>query len=133
MATVRHTLNHAEINRILRSPSGPVARDMLRRGRRVEAVAKRLVGVDSGRLRASIGVTPVIHRGAPAAKVGTRVRYAGWHHDGTGLYGPHRSRIYPRTKKALAFKIGGRRIVVSSTRGARGTFYLKRALVAARG
>lgn len=36
--------------------------------------------------------------------------YAKWVHDGTGLYGPHKKRIVPRSKKALAFKYKGKKL-----------------------
>lgn len=38
------------------------------------------------------------------AVVGTNLYYARWVHDGTGLYGPLKRKIVPRTKKALHWK-----------------------------
>jgi hypothetical protein len=125
--TITHRINHAAVNHLLRSPTGPVARDMLRRGRNVERVAKRLVGVDSGRLRASINTELVQRAGAPAAKVGSRVRYSRVHHEGHGV-------IVPRRAKALRFrpKGSGRWVFAMRVRAVAGTKYLTRALIAAR-
>jgi hypothetical protein len=132
---VRVNLDQGQINALLRSPSGPVGREMYRRGKRVEALAKRLVPVDEGRLRGSINADPpVVRGGVPVVRVGTRVRYARWVHDGTGLYGPRHTRIYPKTAKALRFRPKGSPwIFRRSVAGMRGTPYLKEALVAAKG
>jgi hypothetical protein len=131
MATVRHGATPGSIEAILRSPSGAVSREMLRRGKNVERAAKRLVGVDSGRLRASIGTELVSHRGAPAAKVGSKVKYARWHHDGTGIFGPHKARIFPTRAKFLRFKPKGGTtwIFRYSVAGWPGNKYLKDALL----
>lgn len=134
-ASVTHHLDAAGLAALLRSPSGGVARDMLRRGQNVANLARRLVGVDTGRLRLSITVVLVIVGGAPGARVGTVVRYARWHHDGTGIYGPRGGVIRPRTKRFLRFKPrgSGRYVFVRSVKGAPGTRFLVRALPAARG
>jgi len=34
-------------------------------------------------------------------------RHAGWVHEGTGIYGPHKQPIRPKSGKALKFTIGG--------------------------
>ncbi len=54
--------------------------------------------------------------------------YAIWVHNGTGLYGPLKKRIYPRTKKALAFMYKGAKVVCQSTKGQRPQPYLKNAV-----
>jgi hypothetical protein len=127
-ATVRHVVHAAVMDRQLRARQGGVARDMLRRGYRVEAAAKRLVGVDHGRLRADIATTPVVVRGAPGAQVGSGLDYARVHHDGRGW-------VFPVRAKVLAFRPKGSSRVVFRPRArpAKGTFYLTRALPAARG
>lgn len=66
----------------------PLARDMLRRGQRVETAAKRRIShsprrIDTGRLRASITAQPIRKGGVPGARVGTSVEYALYVHDGT--------------------------------------------------
>jgi hypothetical protein len=128
MASVSHRLDHAAIQRILRSPTGPVARDMLRRGRNVERVAKRLTGVDTGRLRASINTEQVYRFGAPGARIGSRVKYARVHHEGHGIIRPVRA-------KALRFKPKGSAtwVFAMRVRAVAGTKYLTRALPFARG
>lgn len=67
---------------------GAVARDMLRRGLRVESAAKRRIShsprrIDTGRLRASINTRPIVHGGLPGVRVGTNVDYAIYVHEGT--------------------------------------------------
>lgn len=74
--------------RIRRATSDAVARDMLRRGVRVEAAAKKRIShsprrIDTGRLRASIRTVPIRHGTAPGARVGTDVEYAFYVHEGT--------------------------------------------------
>jgi hypothetical protein len=114
------------LQRQLRSPTGGVARDMYRRGKRVEAAAKRLVGVDTGRLRADIGTRPVVVGGVPGVEVGTDVQYARVHHDGRGW-------VYPVRARVLAFRPKGSSRVIFRPRArpARGTYYLTRAMPAA--
>lgn len=115
-----------------------VARDMQRRGLRVEAAAKvRISGhpkrVDSGRLRDSIRAVPIIRGGAPGSRIGTNVKYALFVHDGTGIYGPRGARIKPKTKRYLKFipKGGNRFVYAKSVKGMRPNPFLKDALVAA--
>lgn len=73
----------AALHALLNGPSGPVARDVLRRGKKVESVAKTLVRVDTGRLRGSITTVLATEGGGPVAIVGTNVHYARYQHDGT--------------------------------------------------
>lgn len=100
---------------LLRSRSGPVAADLLRRGRRVESKAKVLCPVDQGRLRSSITHELVEVGGDLVVRIGTNVSYARFVHDGTGIYGPSRQPIRPRRSKVLAWPVRG-----SSTRRASG-------------
>jgi len=51
--------------------------------------------------------------------------YAEWVHDGTGLYGPHKTKIVPTTKKALFWP--GARHPVRSTKGMRGNPFVRKA------
>jgi hypothetical protein len=127
-AEVRHVIHVRVMDRQLRARGGGTARDMLRRGYRVEAAAKRLVGVDHGRLRADISTVPVVVRGAPGAQVGSGLSYARVHHDGRGW-------VYPVRAKVLAFRPKGSSRVIFRPRArpAAGTHYLTRALPAARG
>ena len=54
-------------------------------------------------------------------------RYALYVHQGTGIYGPHKKRIVPTTKKALAFQIGGKWIYRRSVKGQKPNPFMKRA------
>lgn len=127
---------------LLVSPTGPVAKDMLRRGLKVESAAKRNLGgasgkprrINNGHLRSDVRARLVIVGGAPAARIGSGLRYARWVHDGTGIYGPRRTRITPRTKKALRFKPKGTSgwIIRPSVKGMRPNQFLADALSAAR-
>jgi len=61
---------------------------------------------DHGRLAGSYDVH---HVGRFAYGIHSNVEYRWYVHEGTGLYGPHKQRIYPRRAKALKFywdKIG---------------------------
>lgn len=62
--------------------------------------------------------------GDDAVKVGTRVPYAKWLQDGTGIYGPTGQPITSKTGKALAFMIGGKKIVRRSVKGSPARPYL---------
>lgn len=136
---MRHEMNNAELNALLHSPRGGVAKELYRRGRKVQLSAKRLCPVDHGRLRNSIDVAMITIAGITHVEVGTDVTYALWVHNGTGLYGPRKARIHPVHAKALVFtprKGGGKLIparqrgvvIVRSTRGMRGTPFLRDAL-----
>lgn len=83
---------------LLSSSSGGVARELMKRGRRVETRAKELAPVDTGRLRSSITVTPVTVDGDFAVHVGTNVEYAPYAHR-RGLPAAH----YLREALAAAF------------------------------
>jgi hypothetical protein len=138
---VRHEIHHGALNVLLRSPSSGVARNMLVRGTRVQAQARRnLAGsggypkrIRSGLLRNSIYNKPVVVRGAPAARVGTGVWYAKLVHDGTGLYGPRHDYIYPKRGQYLVFTPkGGGVVFARRVAGMKANPFLKNALPAAK-
>ncbi len=112
MSTVFHVANRAQLDFILKSPVGPVAKDLIKRGKRVETRAKRnlagLAGrprrIDTGHLRASVSSQLITRTGDLAVRVGTGVSYALYVHDGTGLYGPRHALIRPKFGRALVFK-----------------------------
>lgn len=139
-----HKLDTSEIHALLTSPTGPVAKDMIRRGLKVESAAKRRLGsnprrVDTGRLRASITTQLISYNGRPAVRVGTNVKYARYVHDGTGIFGPYSEVIRPKTKKALSWVTKGKgrkkgnRVFAKYVIGMRPNPFLKDALKAARG
>ncbi len=140
-STVRHRLNHQEINRILNSTDGPVARTLLVRAHRVQSAAKRNLGggtlsgpkrIDTGRLRASIDVE-LIKRVKLAARIGTNVEYALFVHEGTGIYGPKHTPITPKTSRYLQFKPRGSSdfVYAKSVKGMKANPFLVNALPAA--
>lgn len=143
MKHVTHKLNHAEIQRILTSPSGPVAKALLVRGYRVQAQARKNLGggtsgpkrVDTGKLRTSISVE--LRRKGTATltvRVGTNVEYAIWVHDGTGIYGPMHRPIKPVSHRYLRFKPKGsaKYVYAQSVKGMRPNPFLANAIFAAR-
>jgi hypothetical protein len=141
---IRNVLDPAAINRLLTSPQGGVARDLLRRGYKVQGAARRLCPVDHGRLRNSIIPILVVRSGMVICEVGTDVEYAMFVHNGTGIYGPRHMRInvghvmvWQARKATQTGKFIPKRFrsttFAMSTRGMRGTPFLKDALPAAMG
>jgi hypothetical protein len=120
-----------------------VAKDLLRRGLKVESRAKRLISgatghpkrVDTGHLRSSIRTQLRSVHPITVVRVGTNVRYARWVHDGTGLYGPRRRLIRPRRGKVLVFTPRGstQQVFTRYVRGMRRNEFLRDALSAAKG
>jgi len=138
-AKVIRVLNPAQIDYILHSPVGPVARDLIKRGVKVQSRARRNLGgatgsgpkrVDTGLLRASIATQLVTSGPELAMRVGTNVYYSRWVHDGTGIYGPRHTPIVPRKAKALRFfwKKAGKWVITKSVRGMKPNPFLKDAL-----
>lgn len=109
---VTHVFNEAQLQFITSSPAGPVAKDLIKRGKRVESRAKRnLQGgaggprrINTGHLRASIGSNLILRPEGLAVRVGSGVSYSIYVHDGTGLYGPKHAVIRPKYGKVLVFR-----------------------------
>jgi phage gpG-like protein len=101
----RFRFDEAGLRELFDSPTGPVAKDLTRRVVRIEATAKRLCPVDTGRLRSSI--THALDRDAAGlvGVVGTDVDYAPFVFLGTS-----RAAAQPALQAALAAEIsrGGR-------------------------
>lgn len=85
------------------STRGMVGKHIQRLGDRISLRAKRQVGVQTGRLRASIRSKIMEGRRGPMAIIGSSQRHALLHHEGSR---PHQ--IFPNKRKALRFKQGGR-------------------------
>lgn len=83
MATAVVVIRHAALQNLLASPQGDVSRYMLRQGIRVSNAAKRFCPVDTGRLRASIGVSQSFGHEGAVTTVGSEVFYAGFVETGT--------------------------------------------------
>lgn len=71
------------------------------------------IGVNTGRMRSSIGVTQT---GSRTVTVGTNVKYARYFQFGTGIYAGH-GPIRPKGAKALSFVVNGHRYVLASVKG----------------
>jgi HK97 gp10 family phage protein len=96
MARARVVIDQAGMNALLRDVSGPVAADLLRRVIQVEATAKRLCPVDTGRLRSSITHELGVDSRGLVGTVGTNVTYAPYVEFGTS-----RMRAQPFLRPAL--------------------------------
>lgn len=141
---ITNKLDTAAIHALLTSPQGGTVKDLLRRGARVESAAKRNLGsgpkrVNTGLLRSSITTTLFTVNGKPIVRVGTKVKYAAYVHDGTGLWGPKHKMIVPVNKKVLRWKTKGGKTgkggytFSMKSQGMRPNPFLKNALKAARG
>jgi hypothetical protein len=130
MTMVVQHLNQQALSELLESPTGGVGRELFRRGVRVQARARQLCPVDTGRLRASINVEMTRNRNRLACRVGTNVKYARFVHYGTGVYGPKSRPITPTHASVMAFTPRGGKAVVyaSSVRGMPGVPFLSEAL-----
>lgn len=117
-----------------------------RLGREIANHARRQCPVSEGRLRSSIThLVTANPGGGVTVRVGSPLQYARYRHEGTGLFGPHHTRIVPVTAKALKFKPnitgplrnnggrdrrGGRQFIfVRSVKGSPGYPFLTLALV----
>jgi hypothetical protein len=122
------------------SPNGALAKDLLKRGFRVQARARRNLGgatgsgprrVATGQLRASVSVQLRSFHGMPAVRIGSNLKHARWVHDGTGLYGPYKQMITPKVKKVLRWRGSNGYIFARKTRGMKANPFLENALPAA--
>lgn len=89
---------NAEMDWLLNSPSGTVGRFMAQIGRDIRNGAQRMVGVRTGALRASIHMRHFRDPRGQYVTVGSDLRYAHMHHEGTK---PHV--IRPQKAKMLRF------------------------------
>lgn len=141
-ASVVIRLNPASIQTLLASPAGPVAQEIRVRGNRVLNKARELCPVDQGALRASLTLEMFTVDGLPVARVGSRLKYAIYVHEGTGIYAG-RGYIYPRSARVLRWPAragsprrysGGataRYVYARRVRGVPGRPFLRQALAAA--
>lgn len=134
----------------LRSVAISVAeKDLTVRANRVLNQARRDIKVDTGTARASLHIEYSKGPGGePIARIGSNLKYVIFLHEGTGIYGPKGSYIYPKNGRFMVWPVlnnsgsGNRRYSGGSTssyafarrtRGMPGDPFLLRALNAARG
>ena len=106
MATFKQNANW---DREFHSPDGMVGRYLVKKALATERFAKHVVGVDTGRLRASIKADKFASPSPPnnlAISVTASTRYAFLYHEG------YKASSYdPKTKKYMKFPVKGGRIV----------------------
>lgn len=109
--TVRVNINYGEMQRLLRSPTGPVGRQVNRVAGATVQIARATAPKDTGRLARDIHAEfdPLAARGY-TAHVGNSpsVYWAWFQHQGTRAHGPRRAR-------AMRFKPKGSARVVFAT------------------
>jgi hypothetical protein len=126
------------MHQILASPNGGLAKDMFKRAVAVQKLAKLNLQrppkrVNTGQLRASITIVPLLYRGFPAFRVGSPLKHARFVHDGTGIFGPHHQLIKPTSAKALRWQGNmGEFVFAKSVKGMPPNPFLKDALKAAK-
>lgn len=125
---ITHKLSAVQTKKFLASPSGNLAKDLLRRGKRVESGAKRRVRVRTGHLRRSVTTVLIVRNGYPGVAVGSNLSYAKIHHDGRGP-------VVAKRAKALRFKPRGSRkfIYAKRVKGVKANPFLRDSLYLARG
>lgn len=134
-ARVRITINQSELRRLTTSKSSDLLRAVDRIGRRVVNQAKRNARVDDGQGRQSITHTVDVVGKRIVMRAGSPLKYMYWQHEGTGIYGPHKTPIVPVHRKFLRFEVKsgkaakGRRPVIfaKSVKGVQGDKFLVRA------
>jgi phage gpG-like protein len=91
-----------KIDKMLNHPNGMMGRHLSKQAKKVQAAAKRQVGVNSGRLKRSIRVYG--HKRTATGQelfIGSAVPYARMHHEGT-----KRHRISAKKRSYLKFRSG---------------------------
>lgn len=132
-----YNIDRNALRQFVQSPSGPVALDLLRRGRNVETLAKRLCPVrktgGGGQLRASITHYLATDALGLICLIGSSLAYAVFVHEGSGIYGPQGTPIVPKRAKMLRW-LGddGAPVFAKSSKGTPPRRFLTEALVAAR-
>jgi hypothetical protein len=113
--------NPVAMDYLLKQPEGPVGRSLSRRGTRILAAARRQVGTDTGRLKASLRMTHGRSIRGQFIMVGSQLDYALMHHQGTR---PHI--ITPTRSQVMVFANRGRVIYTTQVNhpGTRANRYL---------
>jgi hypothetical protein len=111
----------AAMDTLLNSPAGTVGRHMAAVGYKIMIAAKQQVGVDTGRLKNSIHMRHFRSGIGQMIEVGSPLKYALLHHEGTR---PHL--ITPNRAQVLRFTAGSRVIYTHAVKhpGTRPNRYL---------
>jgi hypothetical protein len=119
--TVTVVFRPAAMDTLLNSPAGTVGRHMAAVGYKIMIAAKQQVGVDTGRLKNSIHMRHFRSGIGQLIEVGSPLKYALLHHEGTR---PHL--ITPNRAQVLRFTSGSRVIYTHQVRhpGTRPNRYL---------
>jgi hypothetical protein len=109
------------LDNILNEPQGNVGQHMRTIGLKIQAGAKAMVGVETGKLKNSIYMQHARRGRYQYVQVGSNVRYAYVHHQGE-----HPHVIVPKHGRLLRFKVHGRVVYVQRVihPGSRGKKYL---------
>lgn len=109
------------LDRMLNDPAGEVGRYLYGRGLRILLAARAQVGVETGRLKASLHMRHSRTGPGQSIKIGSPLKYALAHHEGTR---PHI--ITPKRAEVLRFSSRGRIVYARSVRhpGTRPNKYL---------
>lgn len=102
MSDINIKLNKLELDRVLFRRDGNVGRYLIKRAIIVKAKARAQVGKDTGRLRQSINWKYGRNAIGPYVDIGSPLRYAYLHHEGTR---PHL--IVPKKAQVLRFSSRG--------------------------
>lgn len=143
-ANVKVVWDRSEVQALLTSPTGAVAGDLLRRGNNVRNAAlqnMRSMGVGAkvgtGTLARSIVVELTTSGGIMAVRVGSRLPYALYVHEGHGVIRPVRARVlrWPATGGGSPRRYKGgktaRYVFARQVRAVAGKPFLREALQAA--
>ncbi len=96
----------------------------------MQGTAKQRAPWDTGHLAGSIHISVAKRVGnVLQGSVYTNTKYAGWQEAGTGIYGPEKRPITPKTKPNLRFKVNGRWVTTKSVRGVKPRWYFRSAIV----
>lgn len=106
-----HTFNTQQLKYIYSSPTGPMARYLLKQGIRVQSAARKNLNggssgprrINTGYLRTSVNTQLGVDSDGLVVRVGSKLKYALFVHEGTGIYGPKRRVIRPKAGKYLVF------------------------------
>jgi len=126
------------IRKLFSNPASTGVRKMRTKAVKVQALARKNLlrppgGFDTGALSASIEITQTMVDGAIAFQVGSKLPYARYVHEGTGIYGPKGQMIKPVRAKALRWRgPGGDVIFAKQVRGIKPNPFLRDALIAVR-